>query len=354
MRTDLRVKHDIDARKKAAELFWKGRGFESVAKELSIPRSAVRKWQQIWKAFGSGALLPMDGKQARHTCSQKAAAAKAVVGDGMSKSDAMARYGIMSLAPLERWCRACREGGAEAQAQGTADGVRGRGKAAHARAAARAQGAAARGRGGVPRKTAVPGRKGKDLARAKAEAVHALAQEGCRPGGLLAAAALARSTCRYALSHPAKPARLLQEARGGGNRAGHVQEGQLPRQCLHRGPVRPYEGRALPRAWLGHVRDVQGRPRGIYDLLEHPQAPEGARRPDPGGVPEPGRLGSVSIRASRIWDAVHMRLPCFSEWRHPALCDSLAAWLDMAICARYHEACKRAFRMGDAAWQQAV
>ena len=100
MRTDLRVKHDIDARKKAAELFGKGRGFESVAKELSIPRSAVREWQQIWKAFGSGALLPMDRKQARHTCSQKAAAAKAVVGDGMSKSDAMARYGIMSLAPL--------------------------------------------------------------------------------------------------------------------------------------------------------------------------------------------------------------------------------------------------------------
>lgn len=114
MRTDLRVKHDIDARKKAAELFGKGRGFESVAKELSIPRSTVREWQQIWKAFGSGALLPMDGKQARHTCSQKAAAAKAVVGDGMSKSDAMARYGIMSLAPPERWCRACREGGAEA------------------------------------------------------------------------------------------------------------------------------------------------------------------------------------------------------------------------------------------------
>lgn len=114
MRTDLRVKHDIDARKKAAELFGKGRGFESVAKELSIPRSTVRRWQQIWKAFGSEALLSMDGKQARHTCSQKVAAARAVVEDGMSKSDAMARYGIMSLAPLEKWCRAYREGGAEA------------------------------------------------------------------------------------------------------------------------------------------------------------------------------------------------------------------------------------------------
>ena len=114
MRTDLRVKHDIDARKKAAELFGKGRGFESVAKELSIPRSTVRRWQQIWKAFGSEALLSMDGKQARHTYSQKVAAARAVVEDGMSKSDAMARYGIMSLAPLEKWCRAYREGGAEA------------------------------------------------------------------------------------------------------------------------------------------------------------------------------------------------------------------------------------------------
>ena len=114
MRTDLRVKHDIDARKKAAELFGKGRGFESVAKELSIPRSTVRRWQQIWKAFGSEALLSMDGRQARYTCSQKVAAARAVVEDGMSKSDAMARYGIMSLAPLEKWCRAYREGGAEA------------------------------------------------------------------------------------------------------------------------------------------------------------------------------------------------------------------------------------------------
>lgn len=43
MRTYLRVKHDIYARKRAAELFGKGCGFESVAKELSIPRDTVRK-----------------------------------------------------------------------------------------------------------------------------------------------------------------------------------------------------------------------------------------------------------------------------------------------------------------------
>ncbi len=52
--------------------------------------------------------------------------------------------------------------------------------------------------------------------------------------------------------------------------------------------------------------------------------------------------------------ACYVRLHCFSEWRHSALCASLAAWLDMAICARYHEACQRAFRMGDTAWQKAI
>lgn len=125
MHTDLRVKHDIEARKKATELFGKGRGYKSVAKELSMPRSTVRKWQQIWKAFGSEALLSMDGKQARYTYGQKVAAAKAVVEDGMSKGDAMARYGIMSLAPLDRWCRAYRDGGAEAEGQGDARRDRG-------------------------------------------------------------------------------------------------------------------------------------------------------------------------------------------------------------------------------------
>ena len=32
----------------------------------------------------------------------------------MAKPAAMAEFGIMSLAPLERWCRLYREGGAEA------------------------------------------------------------------------------------------------------------------------------------------------------------------------------------------------------------------------------------------------
>ena len=64
MRTDLRVKHDVETRRRASE--------------------------------------------------QKVAAASAVVDGGATKAEAMAEFGIMSPAPLERWCRLYREGGAEA------------------------------------------------------------------------------------------------------------------------------------------------------------------------------------------------------------------------------------------------
>lgn len=56
----------------------------------------------------------MDGKQARYTYEQKVAAASAVVDGGMAKPRAMAEFGVMSAAPLDRWCRLYREGGAEA------------------------------------------------------------------------------------------------------------------------------------------------------------------------------------------------------------------------------------------------
>lgn len=114
MRTDLRVKHDIEARRRAAELFGSGHGYESVAKRLSVPRGTVRKWHYVYRAFGSEVLLAMDGKQAAYTHEQRVAAASAVVDGGMAKARAMAEFGIMSKSPLDRWCRLYREGGAEA------------------------------------------------------------------------------------------------------------------------------------------------------------------------------------------------------------------------------------------------
>ena len=114
MRVDLRVKHDVETRRLAAALFADGLGCAAVAKKLSVPKAAVGKWQQIYRAFGSEVLLTMDGKQARYTYEQRVAAASAVVDGGMTRTEAMAEFGIMSRAPLDRWCRLYREGGAEA------------------------------------------------------------------------------------------------------------------------------------------------------------------------------------------------------------------------------------------------
>ena len=58
---------------------------------------------------------PQDGREkARYGYETKVAAAGAVVDGGMSKPEAMARFGIASESPLKNWCRLCREGGAEA------------------------------------------------------------------------------------------------------------------------------------------------------------------------------------------------------------------------------------------------
>ena len=114
MRVDLRVKHDIEARRAAIGLFERGHGFKSAAKALSVLRNTVRQWLYVYRSFGSEVLLSMDGKQTRYTYEQKVAAASAVVDGGMGKQDAMKAFGVMSLAPLKRWCALYREGGAEA------------------------------------------------------------------------------------------------------------------------------------------------------------------------------------------------------------------------------------------------
>ena len=114
MRVDLRVKHDIEAGRAAIEHSERGRGSKSAAKALSVPRDTVRQWLYVYRSFGSEVLLSMDGKPARYTYEQKVAAASAVVDGGASRQDAMREFGVMSLAPLDRWCRLYREGGAEA------------------------------------------------------------------------------------------------------------------------------------------------------------------------------------------------------------------------------------------------
>ena len=114
MHMDCRVKHDIEVRRKAVELFASSMGFCAVASTLSVPLSTVKEWHHIYHAFGSEVLLTMDGKQALYTYEQKVAAARAVVEGGMTRTEAMAKFKIMSLAPLKSWCKLYRTGGAEA------------------------------------------------------------------------------------------------------------------------------------------------------------------------------------------------------------------------------------------------
>ena len=114
MRMGCGIKYGVEMRKKAAELFASGIGSCAVASTLSVPLSTVKEWHHIYHAFGSEVLLTMDGKQALYTYEQKVAAARAVIEDGMTKTEAMAEFKIMSLAPLKSWCKLYRTGGAEA------------------------------------------------------------------------------------------------------------------------------------------------------------------------------------------------------------------------------------------------
>lgn len=57
MRIDLRVKHDVETRRHAAELFDSGAGCLGRLTRLSVPRGTVRQWQRVYRAFRSEVLL---------------------------------------------------------------------------------------------------------------------------------------------------------------------------------------------------------------------------------------------------------------------------------------------------------
>ena len=114
MPRNCRCKHDEKTKRLAVDLFEKGYGENSAASALAVPRETVKQWLYIFRASGLEGLLAMGSKRTKYAYEQKVAAASAVVDDGMAKADATARFGIASLAPLERLRRLYREGGAEA------------------------------------------------------------------------------------------------------------------------------------------------------------------------------------------------------------------------------------------------
>ena len=106
--------HDRLFRERAVEVFERGFGYGLTARRLGVCAETVREWQKMYRVIGRGGLVAMGAKRARYDYETKVAAVSAVVDGGMSKPEAMVRFGIASATPLKKWCRLYREGGAQA------------------------------------------------------------------------------------------------------------------------------------------------------------------------------------------------------------------------------------------------
>lgn len=114
MSINLGLRHNRMLREQAVKMFESGFGYGLTARKLGMSAATVREWQKMYRVIGKGGFLAMGVKQARYDYETKVAAAKAVVDGGMSKPEAMVRFGIASATPLKQWCRLYRQGGAQA------------------------------------------------------------------------------------------------------------------------------------------------------------------------------------------------------------------------------------------------
>ena len=108
------VSYDVGLRLRAAELYDRGQGRASIAALLGIPEETVRKWLDIYRSVGIEVLTMMGRKHTAYSFETKLAAVRAVVDEGMTKPEAMAKFGIASPSSFKKWLRACREEGPEA------------------------------------------------------------------------------------------------------------------------------------------------------------------------------------------------------------------------------------------------
>lgn len=106
--------YDEAIRRRAAALFDEGLGYKATASLLGIPRETVRKWLDIYRSVGIEVLAMMGKKHITYSFETKLGAVRAVVDEGMTKPEAMARFGIASPSSFKRWLKAYREGGPEA------------------------------------------------------------------------------------------------------------------------------------------------------------------------------------------------------------------------------------------------
>lgn len=113
MREDRRKHYDDGFRREALELIKAGAGKDTLARRLAMPRQTAGKWIILYRSGGEEAVMGGNGSR-RYDWETKVAAARDHVENGLTKTEVMARHGIASVAPLERWCREYRAGGPEA------------------------------------------------------------------------------------------------------------------------------------------------------------------------------------------------------------------------------------------------
>lgn len=106
--------YDVGLRLRAAALHDRGQGRASIAAVLGIPEETVRKWLDTYRSAGIEVLAMMGKKHTVYSFETKLAAVMAVVDEGMTKPEAMARFGIASTSSFKKWLKAYREGGPEA------------------------------------------------------------------------------------------------------------------------------------------------------------------------------------------------------------------------------------------------
>lgn len=117
MREDRRRRYDDGFRREALELIKSGAGKDTLARRLAIPVYTARNWIRLYRSNGEEAVMGGGGSR-RYDWETKVAASRDHVENGLTKTEAMARHGIASIAYLKRWCRDYRSGGAQAETQG--------------------------------------------------------------------------------------------------------------------------------------------------------------------------------------------------------------------------------------------
>ena len=100
MREDRRRRYDDGFRREALELIKSGAGKDTLARRLAIPVYTARNWIRLYRSNGEEAVMGGGGGR-RYDWETKVAAARDHVENGLTKTEAMARHGIASIAYLK-------------------------------------------------------------------------------------------------------------------------------------------------------------------------------------------------------------------------------------------------------------